>query len=122
MAGLLEPGMTRWEALRAAYDYTRDSFSYLRRNYYLFRETGWAHDEAMTMFETGRGNCYCYAAVFYYLARQLGYNCIIISGRVGTDGDPHGWVECSSTAAGRYSTPSWRWPGARRAATSTSST
>lgn len=93
LAGLLEPGMTRWEALRAAYDYTRDSFSYLRRNYYLFRETGWAHDEAMTMFETGRGNCYCYAAVFYYLARQLGYNCIIISGRVGTDGDPHGWVE-----------------------------
>lgn len=93
LSGIIEPGMTRWEALRAAYDYTRDSFSYLRRNYYLFRETGWAHDEAMTMFETGRGNCYCYAAVFYYLARQLGYNCTIISGRVGTDGDPHGWVE-----------------------------
>ncbi len=93
LSGLLEPGMTRWEALRAAYDYTRDSFSYLRRNYYLFRETGWAHDEAITMFETGRGNCYCYAAVFYYLARQLGYNCTIISGRVGSDGDPHGWVE-----------------------------
>ena len=93
LAELLEPGMTRWEALREAYDYTRDSFTYLRRNYYLFRETGWAHDEAITMFETGRGNCYCYAAVFYYLARQLGYNCTIISGRVGTDGDPHGWVE-----------------------------
>ena len=93
LAELLEPGMTRWEALREVYDYTRDSFTYLRRNYYLFRETGWAHDEAMTMFETGRGNCYCYAAVFYYLARQLGYHCTIISGRVGTDGDPHGWVE-----------------------------
>ena len=105
LAELLEPGMGRWEALRAAYEHTRDSYSYLRRNYYLFRETGWEHDEALTMFETGRGNCYCYAAAFYYLARQLGYDMTIISGRVGSDGDPHGWVELEMDGVWRIFDP-----------------
>ena len=45
------------------------------------------------MLTTGRGNCYCYAGVFYYLARQLGYPAVPISGNVGTARSPHGWVE-----------------------------
>jgi len=45
------------------------------------------------MFETRQGNCYCYASVFYYLARQLGYNDRPIAGVVGTRRSPHGWVE-----------------------------
>ena len=57
------------------------------------------------MFETGRGNCYCYAAAFYYLARQLGYDVTIISGRVGSDGDPHGWVELEMDGVWRIFDP-----------------
>ena len=45
------------------------------------------------MFKTGRGNCYCFAGVFYYLSRQLGYDNEIISGQVGHKKSPHGWVE-----------------------------
>lgn len=93
---ITEPEMTREEKLRKAYDYTRDNFTYLRRNYYKIGDTGWELQEAKTMFETGRGNCYCYASVFYYLARQLGYDVKAISGVVGTSRDPHGWVEMES--------------------------
>lgn len=93
LAALTTEGKTRAELLYDAYVYTRDSFSYLRRNYYEVGETGWEHDEALTMFGTGRGNCYCYASVFYYLARGLGYDAEIVSGLVGSRRSPHGWVE-----------------------------
>ncbi len=85
--------MTQMQKLRAAYNYVRDSYTYLRRNYYQIGDTGWELEEARTMYSTGRGNCYCYAAVFYYLARQLGFDARIISGVVGYARSPHGWVE-----------------------------
>lgn len=86
-------GMTREEILRAAYDYTRDGFAYLRRNYYETGDTGWEAENALLMFQTRLGNCYSYAAVFYFLARQLGYQATAVSGKVGTNRSPHGWVE-----------------------------
>ncbi len=85
--------MTREEMLHAAYNYTRDSFTYLRRNYYETGDTGWEMGNALVMFQTRCGNCYSYAAVFYYLARQLGYQATAVSGKVGTNRSPHGWVE-----------------------------
>ena len=93
LAEITDESMTSMEKLRAAYDYTRDSFTYLRRNYYETGATGWGEEEAYTMLSTGYGNCYCYAAAFYELARALGYDAILISGTIGTDRDPHGWVE-----------------------------
>ena len=45
------------------------------------------------MLSTGYGNCYCYAATFYELARALGYDAHLISGTVGHNAAPHGWVE-----------------------------
>ena len=93
VAGFAEEGESRWELLYDAYAYTRDSFSYLRRNYYDVGETGWEYDEALTMFETGRGNCYSYASVFCCLARALGYDAEVVSGLVGSDRLPHGWVD-----------------------------
>ncbi|MDD6188763.1 MAG: S-layer homology domain-containing protein [Clostridiales bacterium] len=93
LAEICTDGMTQEERLRAAYDYTRDSFTYLRRNYYENGDTGWEMEEARTMFRTRRGNCYCYAAVFWALARQLGYDARVISGDVGWSARPHGWVE-----------------------------
>ncbi len=96
VAEILEPICaeyeTREEMLRAAYLYVRDSFTYLRRNYYSVGDDGWQIDEALTMFSTGRGNCYCYAAAFWALARGLGYDATAVAGTVGWDRDPHGWV------------------------------
>ena len=85
--------MTQEERLHAAYLYTRDSFTYLKRNYYDLGDNSYTEQEALTMLKTGRGNCYCYAGVFYYLSRQLGYPAVPISGNVGTNRSPHGWVE-----------------------------
>ena len=85
------PEAERQELLRAAYDYSRDSFTYLRKAYYLFGATGWEIDSALDMFRTKLGNCYNYAAAFWALARGLGYDARAYSGNIGTD--PHGWVE-----------------------------
>lgn len=85
--------MTREQKLRALYVYTRDSFKYLRRAPYAFGATGWWEQDALNMLNTGYGNCYSYASVFYYCARWLGYDAKIYSGRVGHNPSPHGWVE-----------------------------
>lgn len=85
--------MTREEMLRAMYLYVRDSFEYLRRNYYLIGDHGWQVQEALTMYSTGKGNCYCYSSAFWAAARGLGYNAKIVSGTIGREGSPHGWVE-----------------------------
>ena len=87
------PEMTQLEKLRAGFNYVRDNYTYLRRNYYSVGYTDWVMEEARTMYTTGRGNCYCYAGAFYYVARQLGYDARIISGTTGYNRAPHGWVE-----------------------------
>ncbi|MCQ2439966.1 MAG: transglutaminase-like domain-containing protein [Oscillospiraceae bacterium] len=89
----VEPVGDREEALKKAYLYVRDSFLYLRRNYYEVGETGWEIDEARTMMETGKGNCYNFTGTFWALARALGYDAKCVSGLVGHEADPHSWVE-----------------------------
>ncbi len=87
--------MDREEMLRAMYNYTRDHYKYLRRNYYLVSDIGWCLDEAVTMYTTGLGNCYCYAAAFWAAARGLGYDALCVSGTIGSERSPHGWVTIS---------------------------
>lgn len=84
--------MTRDEKLRAAFEYSRDSFTYLRRASYPYGYTGWEIENATLMLETKHGNCYSYAAVFWAMARQLGYDAYCVSGLVGSNRSPHGWV------------------------------
>ena len=93
LRSLYQPGMNRATLLRRAFDYTRDNYTYLRRHYYRIGDVGWTLEEGRVMFETGRGNCYCFTSVFYYLARQLGYDAVAVSGVVGGTRSPHGWVE-----------------------------
>lgn len=88
-----DDSMTRDEMLRAMYLYVRDSFTYLRRHYYKTGDVGWATQEALTMYSTGRGNCYCYASAFWAAARALGFDAKIVSGTYGEEEAPHGWVE-----------------------------
>ena len=85
--------MTREEMLQAAYNYVRDTFTYLTRHYYHIGDQGWALQEALTMYSTGKGNCYCFASAFWAAARQLGYDATIVSGTYGDNEAPHGWVE-----------------------------
>lgn len=87
------PGAERIDLLRRAFEYSRDSFSYLRRNAYYFGQTGWEIEDAKKMITTKRGNCYSYAAVFWALGRGLGYETIGISGTMTKTDQPHSWVE-----------------------------
>ncbi|MBQ9662288.1 MAG: transglutaminase domain-containing protein [Oscillospiraceae bacterium] len=102
--------MEREEMLRAVYDYVVHNYTYRYGSMYEFGAEGWAVKEARRMLEYGSGNCYCFAALFYELARFVGYDARIYSGRAygeqyefrGYEGDlvyapmgytPHGWVE-----------------------------
>ena len=79
------------EQLRAAYEYSRDSFTFFLTAPKAFGETGWETESALNMMSTLRGNCYDYAAVFWALARGLGYDARAYSGQISDA--PHGWVE-----------------------------
>lgn len=83
----------RIDNLKEIYNHVKNDFSYLKRNYYDSGETGWDINEAITIFSTGKGNCYCYAGAFCYLARGLGYNARTWSGTIGTEDQPHAWTE-----------------------------
>ena len=83
--------MTREEMLRALFAYCRDNYKYLKWNTYPAGDTSFMLAAARQMLSTGRGNCYCYASTFWYLARWLGYDAQIFSGAVL--GGPHSWVE-----------------------------
>ena len=85
------------EMLKILFDYVSGptTFNYLVRNYYDVGDTSWAAEEALTMLKTLKGNCYNFAAVFYELARGIGYDAKLVSGTMGASGDvrPHAWVE-----------------------------
>ena len=102
--------MTREEMLRAVYDYVVHNFGYAYGNMYERGATGWEIKEAKRMLRNGAGNCYCFAALFYELARFVGYDAQIYAGwAYGEQYDyydddqvrviapqgytPHGWVE-----------------------------
>ncbi len=85
--------MTREEKLRAAYEYCRDHLQYRRNNFYEPGQTGWEVEEALTMLQKKKGNCYNFAASFAMLARQLGYDAEAVSGLVGSELQAHGWAE-----------------------------
>ena len=93
--------MTQEEKLRACYDYVR-SFKYLGRNAALPRTVKTMPYENATayarkIFETGKGDCYNFAASFCFLARALGYEATAIVGSCGyvwsSTAIAHGWVE-----------------------------
>ena len=93
--------MTQEQKLRACYEYVRD-FKYLGRNAALPRTVKtMPHENAVEyarkIFETGKGDCYNFAASFCFLARALGYEATAIVGACGYawsySAIAHGWVE-----------------------------
>ncbi len=90
---VLVEGMDEEEQLLALYRYVRDNFKYVRREPYAAGDTSWLLDEATDMLATGKGNCYSYASAYCMLVRAIGVDAVVISGHVGSNFAPHGWVE-----------------------------
>ena len=88
-----DDSQTQEQKLRALFLYTRDSFTYLRRPPYEMGVYDYMETDALRILETGYGNCYCYAALFWYLSRWIGYDATIYNGTVGVRRSPHSWVE-----------------------------
>ncbi len=91
-ACITSSGLTQERKLRAAYIYVRDNFTYLSRAHQSRGSTSWTEESAVWMFTYKKGNCYCFAAAFMYMARRLGYQAYPISGGVGTANSDHAWV------------------------------
>lgn len=92
LAACTNDSMSKSEKLRAAYLYVRDNGKYLSRDHQPRGSTEWAEESAVFFFQNKRGNCYCFAGSFLYLARQIGYQAYPISGGVGYANKDHAWV------------------------------
>ena len=110
------PDASRIELLREAFDYSYEKFSYGNRyandgnhNVYDLGHTGWEVKDANNMFKLKEGNCYCFAAVFWALARGLGYDARAVAGTCLKDFQPHGWVIIKMDGADYIFDPEWQW-------------
>jgi len=104
------PDKDRYGLLRVAYDHcVTGGFNYLKRNIYKTGHTGWEVDDAKVMFETGRGNCYNFAAAFWALARGLGYEAYALAGTCTKSDQPHGWVQIEFDGEDYFFDPEWHW-------------
>lgn len=92
LAECTNSGMTQAEKLRAAYLYVREHGAYLARPHQPRGTTDWAEESALFMFENKKGNCYCFAGQFLYMARRIGYDAYVVSGGVGRRDSDHAWV------------------------------
>ena len=87
-----EEASSREEKLRQAYDYIRDNYRYLSMQHYDAGTTDWAEEAALSFLETGKGNCYCFAGLFMYCARQLGYQAYVVAGWESNPTNDHAWT------------------------------
>ena len=85
------PNANRRTLLRLAFDKC-SSYETLNKGSLAFGETGWEKEEALIMLLDEKGDCYNYAAAFWALARALGFDARVVSGKCGADQVPHGWV------------------------------
>ena len=93
---LVDPStMDSEEMLRTVFDYTVNCISYRKKDLHDPGNTSWVTDTALDIFKTYKGNCYCFAAMFYELSRFLGYDTQIFSGMVNGEDTltPHSWTE-----------------------------
>lgn len=83
--------------LNACYWWVVNNLSYYTLPIPLDPPEGYTRSEWYSIwgFEQRKGNCYVYAATFYYLAKGLGYDVEYVEGQVGLAAGgygPHGWV------------------------------
>ena len=87
-----EKEASREEELRQAYDYIRDNFKDLSMRHYDAGTTDWAEEAALAFLEQGKGNCYCFAGLFLYCARRLGYQAYVVAGWESKPTNDHAWT------------------------------
>ncbi len=104
-----DDSMTRDQKLRALYNYCRDSFTYLKRDYISSGQVGWEPAYAEQFLKTGKGNCYSFSATFCLLARELGQPAVTVPGSLGSKRSPHCWVEISLDGATYMFDPQLEW-------------
>lgn len=82
------------QQLKRCFDFLVKAAAYERS--YETPTGNWPAVYASNMLETGKGNCYSYAAAFGYIARGLGYETKICTGTVTSSlggRTPHAWTE-----------------------------
>ena len=90
-----QDGMTQEQLLKAMFNHmiSTKNFTYLSREKLVGGATGWEEKYAIPMLQGRRGNCYSYASVTFFLAKNIGYDPRAIAGYVGHNRAPHGWIE-----------------------------
>lgn len=99
--------------LRACYDYMINGhFGYTRRGMVARGAKGWQARYAEQFLKDKTGNCFGWAATFYYLAKKCGYEPRIYSGschyRNGNTGR-HGWTEITINGRSYIFDPEMHW-------------
>ena len=103
------PDLEGLDLLRKVYDHCHQDYKYLRKSAYDFGATGWEVEDAKEMIQTGRGNCYNFAAIFWALASGMGYDVQALAGTcTGTD-QPHGWVGLHYEGQRYFVDPEWQY-------------
>ncbi|MCI8724199.1 MAG: hypothetical protein HFH16_11025 [Ruminococcus sp.] len=104
--------------LRTCYNWVVNNISYQTLPIPLQPEAGYSQEEWYAIYglEQRRGDCYCYAAAFAAMARQLGYSATMISGSVplySGGWGPHAWVEIYMNGATYICDPEsqYEYPG-----------
>ena len=103
------PNADRMELLRAAYEHSHMDYKYLRRDPYGTGDRGWEIEDAKTMISKGKGNCYNFAAIFWALARGLGFEARAVAGTCTSTNQPHGWVIIAIDGADYFFDPEWQY-------------
>jgi hypothetical protein len=104
------PDADRFALLRVIYDHCHQNHTY-RRIYEgnpEYGETGWEIRLAKDMMESGKGNCYSFSAVFWALARGIGYEVRAISGKCLADEQPHSWCILELDGEDYIFDPQWQ--------------
>lgn len=94
---LTNANQTKAQKLKIAFEYAKNHYGAV--NIGGFKSGGdWDMYYAERMLNYGRGDCYCYGAIFGYLANAVGYSNVKVASSGG-----HGWTEIG----GRFYDPNW---------------
>ncbi|MCI2048167.1 MAG: transglutaminase-like domain-containing protein [Lachnospiraceae bacterium] len=94
IASVTTPDMSKEQKLRAVYDWEMKACGYKRNSQ--IPSGDFTPSYALQILTSGRGNCFRFSSAFAYLAKDLGFESVMITGkcdslsRRGTVA-PHGW-------------------------------
>ncbi len=121
LRGMIEenPQADRLELLRVIYDHCHQNHTYRRifDGNPAYGATGWEIGLAKDMMISGKGNCYSFSAVFWALARGIGYEPRAISGKCLSDEQPHSWCILELDGEDYIFDPQWQYDYTRRGIT-----